>query len=108
MENLCDLRLVQGFTVQKFLSQAIQDVPVLSQNLIRLSVSVIQKLTDFLVHNLSHALGIVPGLPGFTAQERFAATGTQLHNTHFGAHAVLGHHLPGRLGGLLNVVRGTR
>src|SRR6516164_11326601 len=106
-EDLEDLLAGQGFLVEPPQHQVVQDVAALHEHFPRLVVRGLDHPLDLLVDRRRDLLGVVPAVPHFPAEERLAVAAAELPGAEPLAHAILGHHAAGNLGGLVDVVGGT-
>ena len=99
---------MQRLLLQEFRRQHVEHIAVFGQDRPGLVVRGLDQLADFVVDIAGDLVAVVGlGAHGAT-QERVAMLGAVADRTQFGAHAVLGHHRAGDLGGLLNIGDRTR
>ena len=103
-EDLQDLGPGHGLLVEQAEHQRVEHVAVLDQDLPRLVVRRLDQPVDLLVDRGGDLVGVVPAVRHVPAQERLAVAVAELARAQPLAHAVLGDHAAGDLGGLLDVV----
>ena len=107
LEDFGNLVLEQGFLLEQGERQAVQNIAVFQQNLERLIVCLLQQGADLSVNLCRGRVGVVACRSAAATEERFGVFAAELHGTNHSAHAVVGNHLAGGVGCLLNVVRRT-
>ena len=88
---------------QKELHHLEELLPVLLQNLLTVAISPVDDLPDLPIQEARHLLRVGLGLFVVPANEHLfvAAVG---NGTDFFAHAVFGHHIPGHLGDVTDIL----
>ncbi|MPM31941.1 hypothetical protein SDC9_78498 [bioreactor metagenome] len=107
LEDLLHLVAAQGLLLEQLAHQLVEHRPVLLQAVERLLMGTADQPGHLLVDDAGHGLGVVALGAEVTAEERLGVTVAELHGADPLGHAVLGDHRPGRLGGLVDVVRGA-
>src|SRR2546427_594914 len=103
-----DLLALQCLALQQRRGQAIERGTPLANDTRRLAVGAREDVLHFLVHDLCRAIGNLPALHHFAAQEDLLLAVAYGDRAEDGAHAKLRHHAPRDVGRLLNVLRGAR
>ena len=104
LEDLGDLRLVEGLLVEEREHEGVEDVAVALEDLEGLLVGVAEQRLDLLVDRRGASPRVVALVPHVAAQERLGVAVAELDGAEALGHAVLGHHGAGQSGGLLDVV----
>ena len=99
--------MVERLLLEELCREPVEDVAVVVQHLPRLVVRLLDEGAHLDVDLLGETLGVVALVAHVAAEEDLATRLAELDRTDTRAHAELGHHLAGRRGGLLDVVRGA-
>ncbi|CAG7113321.1 hypothetical protein PICSAR202_03872 [Mycobacterium avium subsp. paratuberculosis] len=102
-EDALQLSAVQRLLLQQLARQRVEDVAVFGEDLPGLSVGGLDQLADLVVDVTGDLVRVVGLGAHGAAEERVAVFRTVFDRTEFGAHAELGDHRAGDLGGLLDV-----
>lgn len=98
--------MVQRLLLQQRESEPV-DIPVGVDDLVRLVVRLLDERTHLDIDVLGDRLGVFASVTHVAAHEHLARRGAELDRADIARHAVLGDHLAGDPGGLLDVVRGA-
>ena len=103
-EDLGELEVVESLLLEERQREAVEHVAVVVDHLVGLVVGLLDEHAHLLVDALGDALGEVATVTHVAAHEHLARRRAELDGADLGGHAVLGDHLAGDRGRLLDVV----
>src|SRR6476659_8485810 len=107
LEERGELLGVQRLVLEQVEDEAVEDGAVVVDDVPGLVVGAVDQAADLLVDDAGDVLAVVALVPHVAAEEDLTRGLAELDGPHPLAHAVLGDHLAGHRGGLLDVVGGT-
>ena len=94
---------MQRLLLEQFRREHVEHIPVLGQDRPGLVVRGLDQLAHLIVDVAGHLVAVVGLTSHGAAEERITVLGAVADRPEFGTHAVLGHHRPSDLGGLLDI-----